>query len=64
MQPEFIEINPIIAAFRRMVRDLEFDVCEVVCTTYIVARAYGSPFKALPVFLTRNFHSNDSRRSN
>ena len=56
VQPEFVEINPIIGAFRRMVRDLEFDVCEVACTTYIVARAYGRPFKALPVFLTRNFH--------
>ena len=51
VKPDFVEINPIIAAFRRMVRDVEFDACEVACTTYIVARAYGRPFKALPIFL-------------
>ena len=54
--PEFVEVNPIIAAFRRMVRNIEFDACEIACTTYIVARAYGRPFKALPIFLMRNFH--------
>ena len=56
VKPDFVEIHPIIAAFRRMVRDIEFDVCEVACTTYFVARAYGRPLKALPVFLMRNFH--------
>ena len=54
--PEFIKVEPLIAAFRRMVRDIEFDACEIACTTYIVARAYGRPFKALPLFLMRNFH--------
>ena len=29
----FIEVVPIIGAFRRMVRDLEFDVCEMAPTT-------------------------------
>ena len=56
VQPEFIKVEPLIAAFRRMVRDVEFDACEVACTTYIVSRAYGRPFKALPLFLMRNFH--------
>lgn len=56
VKPQFIEVNPQIAAFRRMVRDIEFDACEVACTTYFVARAYGRPFKALPIFLMRNFH--------
>ena len=56
VQPEFIKVEPLIAAFRRMVRDVEFDACEVACTTYIVARAYGRPFKALPLFLMRSFH--------
>ena len=27
VQPDYIKVEPIIAAFRRMVRDLEFDVC-------------------------------------
>ncbi len=53
---EFIQVNPIIAAFRRMVRGLEFDACEMALTTYICARAYGKPLTAIPVFLTRNFH--------
>jgi 4,5-dihydroxyphthalate decarboxylase len=54
--PEFVEINPIIAAFRRMVRDVEFDVCEMAPATYMIARAAGAPFKALPVFVYRRFH--------
>ena len=32
---EFLTIHPQIAAFRRMVRDVEFDVCELAPTTYI-----------------------------
>ena len=56
VEPEFIEVNPQIAAFRRMVRDLEFDVCEVAPATYTIAREHGSPFKALPIFVSRNFH--------
>jgi 4,5-dihydroxyphthalate decarboxylase len=53
---EFVEVVPIIGAFRRMVRDLEFDVCEMAPTTYMIARALGAPFIALPVFLMRRFH--------
>lgn len=53
---EFVKVDPIIAAFRRMVRDLEFDVCELAPMTYLIARAYGSPFTALPVFVMRRFH--------
>ncbi len=33
-----------------------FDVCELAPTTYIIARALGAPFIALPIFLTRAFH--------
>ncbi|MEC4256456.1 ABC transporter substrate-binding protein [Escherichia coli] len=53
---EFITVKPQIAAFRRMVRDVEFDVCEIAPTTYIIARAYGAPFVALPIFVVRRFH--------
>jgi 4,5-dihydroxyphthalate decarboxylase len=52
----FIRVIPQIAAYRRMVRQVEFDVCEIAPTTYIIARAYGAPFVALPVFVTRRFH--------
>src|ERR1700719_543613 len=53
---EFEEVDPLIAAFRRMVRGLEFDVCEMPITTYITARRYGKRFTALPIFLVRGFH--------
>lgn len=53
---EFVTVKPQIGAFRRMVRDIEFDVCEIAPTTYIIARAYGKPFIALPIFVVRRFH--------
>ena len=56
VDPDFVEVVPIIGAFRRMVRDLEFDVCEMAPTTYMIARALGAPFIALPVFIMRRFH--------
>ena len=56
VDPEFVEVAPIIGAFRRMVRDVEFDVCEMAPTTYMIARALGAPFIALPVFIMRRFH--------
>jgi 4,5-dihydroxyphthalate decarboxylase len=56
VEPEFVEVSPIIAAFRRMVRDVEFDVCEMAPATYMIARAAGAPFKALPISIFRRFH--------
>jgi 4,5-dihydroxyphthalate decarboxylase len=53
---EFVTVKPQIGAFRRMVRDVEFDVCELAPTTYIIARAYGAPFVGLPIFVVRRFH--------
>src|SRR5215472_14329999 len=53
---EFIEVDPLVSAFRRMVRGLEFDVCEMALTTYITARAHGKRFSGLPIFLVRAFH--------
>lgn len=56
VEPNFIRVVPQIGAFRRMVRNLEFDVCELAPTTYIIARAYGVPIVALPIFVMRRFH--------
>jgi 4,5-dihydroxyphthalate decarboxylase len=53
---DFLEVDPLISAFRRMVRGLEFDICEMAITTYICARAHGKRFTAVPVFLVRAFH--------
>jgi 4,5-dihydroxyphthalate decarboxylase len=55
-EANFVEVVPIIAAFRRMVRDVEFDVCEMAPTTYLIARARGAPYIALPIFVMRRFH--------
>jgi 4,5-dihydroxyphthalate decarboxylase len=52
----FEEVPVLVDAFRRMVRGLEFDVCEMAMTTYLCAKAHGKPFTALPVFLVRGFH--------
>jgi ABC-type nitrate/sulfonate/bicarbonate transport system substrate-binding protein len=52
----FDEVDPLIAAFRRMVRGNEFDICEMAITTYICAKAHGKPMTAGPVFLVRAFH--------
>ncbi len=53
---DHVEVTPIINAFRRMCRQLEFDVSEMAITTYLTARAYNKPFTALPVFVVRQFH--------
>ena len=53
---EFEEVPVLVQAFRRMVRGLEFDVCEMAITTYLTAKAHGVAFTAIPVFLVRGFH--------
>ena len=53
---DFEEVHPLIDAFRRMVRGLEFDICEMAITTYVCARAHGKRFTALPIFPVRAFH--------
>jgi len=53
---DFVEVPVLVQGFRRMVRSLEFDVCEMAITTYLVAKAHGVRFTALPVFLVRAFH--------
>jgi 4,5-dihydroxyphthalate decarboxylase len=53
---DFEEVEPLIDAFRRMVRGKEFDICEMALTTYICSRAYRKGFTALPIFLVRAFH--------
>jgi 4,5-dihydroxyphthalate decarboxylase len=53
---DFLEVDPLIAAFRRMVRANEFDICEMAITTYICAKEFGKPITAIPVPLVRAFH--------
>jgi 4,5-dihydroxyphthalate decarboxylase len=53
---DYVDVPVLIQAFRRMVRGLEFDVCELAMTTYICAKAYGKRLTAIPVFPARVFH--------
>lgn len=52
----FDEVPVLIHAFRRMVRGLEWDVCEMAFATYLCAREHGVAFTAIPVFVMRGFH--------
>ncbi|MET7573963.1 ABC transporter substrate-binding protein [Streptomyces sp. NPDC005492] len=56
---EPVEVTPVIGAYRRMIRDLEFDVCELAPVSYLMARQEGIPLTAVPVFLNRRFHHGD-----
>ena len=53
---DFIEVEPIAGSFRRMLRDWEFDFCEMAITTLALARAFEKPIVALPIVLHRGFH--------
>ncbi|MEV0093766.1 ABC transporter substrate-binding protein [Streptomyces sp. NPDC050738] len=54
-----VEVKPVIGAYRRMIRDLEFDVCELAPVSYLMARQEGIALTAIPVFLNRRFHHGD-----
>jgi len=56
LELQYIHVEPITSAFRRMVRNLEFDICEMALSTYLCAKSYGKPITAIPVFLKRSFH--------
>lgn len=60
---DFVEVEPLIDAFRRMVRGREFDVSEMAMTTYVTARAHGKRITGLPIFLMRAFHHGAVKRN-
>ena len=45
-----------IESYRRMTRNLEFDINEMTIVNYLLAKAYGRQFTAIPVFPSRRFH--------
>jgi 4,5-dihydroxyphthalate decarboxylase len=53
---DFVDVEPVTRAFRRMTRTMEFDLCEMALTTHAQARAFGKPITALPVVLLRGLH--------
>jgi len=56
-----VRVDPIISAYRQMVRDLAFDVCELAPVTCLMALRAGVPIRPIPVFLDRRFHHGDLR---
>jgi 4,5-dihydroxyphthalate decarboxylase len=42
-------------AFKRVVRDLEFDVAELAIVTYLMAKAHGKPYTLLPAVVLSRF---------
>ena len=56
MRLDFEEMPQITRSFRRMVRTLDFDLCEIALTTLAQAHAYAKPIIGLPVVLMRGFH--------
>ncbi len=48
---DYADVKAPHTAFKRVVRDLEFDVAELALVTYIMARAYGKPLVLLPAVL-------------
>ncbi|MGY3447512.1 MULTISPECIES: ABC transporter substrate-binding protein [unclassified Bradyrhizobium] len=52
---DFIEFTPTNAAFKPMVREQAFDVCEMAIVTYLMARAHGKPLVLLPAAMVGRF---------
>jgi 4,5-dihydroxyphthalate decarboxylase len=52
---EFADVEVPNTAFKRVVRDLEFDVAELALVTFLLAKAHGKPLRLLPVVLTARF---------
>ncbi len=45
------DVRPPSRAFKRVVRDLAYDVAELAIVTFLVARAHGAPLRLLPATL-------------
>jgi 4,5-dihydroxyphthalate decarboxylase len=52
---DFAEVKVPNTAFKRVVRDLEFDVAELAIVTFLLARAHGKPLSLLPAVVTARF---------
>ncbi|WP_407150835.1 ABC transporter substrate-binding protein [Bradyrhizobium sp. ORS 86] len=52
---DIIEFAPTNAAFKPMVREQAFDVCEMAVVTYLMARAHGKPLVLLPAVMLGRF---------
>ena len=51
----FADVQVPNTAFKRVVRDLEFDVAELAIVTFLLAKAHGKPLRLLPAVITARF---------
>jgi 4,5-dihydroxyphthalate decarboxylase len=54
-----IDVPVQVDMFRRMARDLEFDIAELSLVSYLCAKEYGIPITGLPICLRTAFHHAD-----
>jgi 4,5-dihydroxyphthalate decarboxylase len=52
---DFADVRVPNTAFKRVVRDLEFDVAELAIVTFLLAKAHGKPLSLLPAVVTARF---------
>jgi 4,5-dihydroxyphthalate decarboxylase len=52
---DFIEYTPTNTAFKPMVRDQAFDICEMAIVTFLMAKAHGKPLVLLPATMLGRF---------
>jgi 4,5-dihydroxyphthalate decarboxylase len=52
---DFMEYTPTNTAFKPMVREQAFDVCEMAIVTYLMAKAHGKPLVLLPATMMGRF---------
>src|SRR5207248_1581379 len=52
---DFADVKSVAPAFKRVVRDLEFDVAELAIVTFLLAKAHGKPFVLLPAVVLGRF---------
>jgi 4,5-dihydroxyphthalate decarboxylase len=52
---EMANIARAAGAFKRVVRDMEFDVAELAIVTFLIAKAHGKPLSLLPAVVAARF---------
>ena len=52
---DFADVKMPNTAFKRVVRDLEFDVAELAIVTFLMAKAHGKPLSLLPAVMFGRF---------
>lgn len=52
---DFADVKVPHTAFKRVVRDLEFDVAEIAIVTYLMAKSFGKPLRLLPTVMFGRF---------